>query len=172
MIRTAASVVVLAILVGSTGGCGDDTESTVPATAPATVAATDAGLTNAIEAYWDRLAAEEYAEAYDILSEECRAEIGEDDFVEGFRLLFAEGRSSGFDPTAQVVRLDIDDVEAGGDERVRAVQWSLAPSDDPQAEETLSITGGDQDTWTFDGEWHPDSPACGGGAVAAEQAPR
>ena len=58
----------------------------------------------------------------------------------------------------------------GGDEEVRTVQWSLAPSEDPSAEETVSITGGDEDTWTFEGGWHADLPECGGGTIAAEAA--
>ena len=167
--RTAAPLVALVILAGGIGGCGDGDE-TGSTTTPSEAAPTDAGLTDAIEGYWDLLAAEEYAEAYDVLSDECRNEISEEGFAEGFQVLFDQASTDGFNTAAQVVRVDIDEVEPGVDERVRTVQWSLAPSDDPKAEETVSITGGDQDTWTFDGEWHADAPECGGGTLAAQQA--
>lgn len=163
----AAPVVACAILAGGIGGCG----GTDPAVDGATGAeATEAGLTRAIEAYWDLLASEQYSEAYAVLSDRCREEVGESEFVAGFRELFAQVTDAGFDRTAQVVRIDIEELEPGGEPRVRTVQWSLAPADDASAEETLSITGGDEDTWAFDDRWQADVPECGGGTIAEDQA--
>jgi hypothetical protein len=156
------------IFAGSIAGCGGGTDSAVDDAAGAD--ATEAGLTRAIEDYWDLLASEQYTEAYAVLSDGCREEIGESEFVAGFRELFAQVTEAGFDPGAQVVRIDIDGVEPGGNERVRNVQWSLAPADAPASDETVSITGGDQDVWAFDDAWRVDVPECGGGKIASSQA--
>jgi hypothetical protein len=173
-------VVVFAIMVGSIGGCGGDDDSsttesteadssTAPTEADSSPAEpTEADLTQAIEDYWDLLAGEKYSEAYAVLTDACHEQVSEADFTEGLDAAFAQSRAdSGFDPAAQVVQVSIDP-ESTGDEHTKAVQWALAPASDRNAEETLSITGGDQDVWVFDGGWHADLPACGGGLVAKQ----